>query len=117
MSNKNETAIEFCERTQPQATDEFKRLFNEMYELFCKKQKDYGAGNISLGTRLETEDERRLALTGLFFRKNDKVQRLKQLVALNQKGEVESESVEDTYMDLAIYAIISLIVLNDKWGK
>jgi len=114
---KNETAIEFCERTQPKKTQEFKRLMDEMYELFCRKQRNYGSGNISLGTMLKTEDEKRLALMGLFFRKNDKIQRIKQLVALSQPNEVENESVADTYTDLAIYSIISLIVLNDEWAE
>ena len=28
-----------------------------MYETFCKKQRNYGSGNISVGTPLETEDD------------------------------------------------------------
>ena len=34
---------------------EFKRLQRQQYELFLKKQHDYGTGNISVGTMLQTE--------------------------------------------------------------
>ena len=39
-----------------------------------------GLSNISVGTSLETEDDIKVKLTGLWFRKNDKIQRLLQLV-------------------------------------
>ena len=61
--------------------------------LFCKKQKNYGPGNISVGTNLESNDDVKLSLTGLWFRLNDKVQRLKQLIVFGHKDTVgESES-------------------------
>ena len=53
---------------------------------------------------------------GLFFRMNDKVQRLKQLVVLGNDDTV-GESIDDTYQDLSIYGIIAQIVKRQKWGK
>ena len=50
---KEETAIEYCERTYPEMMDEFKKVQVEMYETFCKKQRNYGPGNISVGTPLQ----------------------------------------------------------------
>ena len=47
-------------------------ILDEMYETFCKKQRNYGPGNISVGTSLETEDDIKVELTGLWFRKNEK---------------------------------------------
>ena len=44
--------------------------------------------NISVGSSLETEEDRNVALNGLWFRKNDKIQRLKQLVVKGQPDEV-----------------------------
>ena len=41
-----ESAVEFCERTYPQTTEEFKKIQEEMYITFCKKQRNYGPGNI-----------------------------------------------------------------------
>ena len=117
---KNETekidAVEYCETMYPQTTDEFKKILNEMYVTFCKKQRNYGPSNISVGTNLETESDVKLSLTGLWFRINDKVQRLKQLVVLGQSDEV-GESIQDTYEDLSVYGIIAQIVQRKKWGK
>lgn len=116
MSENNETAIEYCERLYPEMTTEFKNILDEMYEIFCKKQRNYGPSNISVGTSLDTEDDIKLSLTGLWFRKNDKIQRLKQLVVLGQPDEV-GENIQDTYEDLSIYGIISQIVQRKKWAK
>ena len=107
MSNK-ETAVEFCERTYPETCSEFRVILDEMYETFCKKQRNYGPGNISVGTHFKLR-MMKLALTGLFFRKNDKIQRIKQLVVLGQPDEV-GEAIQDTYEDLSVYGIISQLV-------
>jgi len=114
--SKKETAVEFCERTYPETCSEFKVILDEMYETFCKKQRNYGPGNISVGTQLQTDEDVKLALTGLFFRKNDKIQRIKQLVVLGQPDEV-GEAIQDTYEDLSVYGIISQLVQRDKWAK
>jgi hypothetical protein len=104
------------EEMYPEMTDEFKAVMFTQYELFCKKQLNYGPSNISVGTRLETNDDIKLSLTGLWFRMNDKINRLKQLVVLGQPDKV-GESINDTYMDLSVYGIIAQIVSNKKWAK
>ena len=113
---ENESAVEYCERMYPHTTEEFKLILDEMYITFCKKQRNYGPGNISVGTPLETKEDVKLSLTGLWFRINDKVQRLKQLVVLGQPDEV-GESVMDTYQDLSVYGIIAQLVQRGKWAK
>jgi hypothetical protein len=113
---QEENAIEYCERLYPETTKEFKKILDEMYETFCKKQRNYGPGNISVGTNLESDDDIKLSLVGLWFRKNDKIQRLKQLVVLGQPDEV-GENIQDTYEDLSVYGIISQIVQRKKWAK
>ena len=113
---KEESAIEYCEREYPQMMDEFKKIQAEMYETFCKKQRNYGPGNISVGTSLQTNEDIKLSLTGLWFRINDKIQRLKQLIVLGQPDEV-GESVQDTYQDLSVYGIIAQLVQRGKWAK
>jgi hypothetical protein len=111
-----ESAVEYCERVYPQTCEEFKVILDEMYVTFCKKQRNYGPGNISVGTSLETKDDVKLSLTGLWFRINDKVQRLKQLVVLGQPDEV-GESIQDTYEDLSVYGVIAQLVQRGKWAK
>ena len=105
-----------CERLYPETTSEFKNIMKEQYLLFCKKQLNYGPGNISLGTECRNDDDVKLSLTGLWFRMNDKINRLKQLVVLD-KPDLVNESITDTYQDLSIYNIIAQLVLNKKWGK
>lgn len=110
------TAVEFCEEKFPQMTSEFKKIQQEMYITFCKKQRNYGPGNISVGTSLQSKGDIKLSLTGLWFRVNDKIQRLKQLIIDNQPDEV-GESIDDTLQDLSVYGIIGQIVKRQKWGK
>ena len=110
------TAVDYCEENYPATCNEFKKIMNEQYLMFCKKQKNYGPDNISVGSKLETNDDVKLSLTGLWFRMNDKIQRLKQLIILGHKDEV-GESELDTFQDLSIYGIIAQIVSAKKWGK
>jgi hypothetical protein len=112
----NPKIVAQMEKEWPEMTAEFKRIMFTQYELFCLKQSNYGPDNISVGSRLETPDEVKVSLTGLWFRMNDKIQRLKQLIVLNKKDNI-GESVEDTYQDLSVYGIIAQIVKNGKWAK
>lgn len=111
-----ESAVDYCERVYPQTTDEFKNIMDEMYVTFCKKQRNYGPDNISVGTDLKTTDDIKISLTGIWFRLNDKIQRLKQLVVLGQPDEV-GESIQDTYEDMSVYGVIAQIVQRGKWAK
>ena len=51
----------------------------------------------------------------LSVRINDKVQRLLNLTTTDK--EPNNESLEDTFMDIANYAVMSLIVKRKQWGK
>ena len=114
---KKEDIITMMEREWPVMTAEFRRLQREQYELFLHKQHDYGPGNISVGTQLQTPEEVHLSLTGLWFRMNDKIQRLKNLLMSGKQNAVEGETVEDAYLDVSNYGIMATIVGRDKWGK
>ena len=115
---KNETheAIDFIEENYPQTAKEFQRIQFEQYLLFCQKQMDYGPTNISMGTPLAKDSEKRLTLVGLIVRINDKVQRLLNLMVKNNR-EAQNEPSIDAFKDLACYGIIAQIVQNGKWGK
>ena len=110
------TPIKRCEEMYPQMTAEFKKILNEQYETFCKKQLNYGPGNIAVNSQLKTEKEIKTSLTGLWFRMNDKISRLKQLIIENEEDLV-GESIADSYCDLSVYGIIAQIVSRGKWGK
>ena len=112
----NPKVVEEMEKQWPEMTAEFKRIMFTQYELFCLKQSNYGPDNISVGSNLETKDDIKISLTGLWFRMNDKIQRLKQMVVQGKKDEV-GEAIEDSYQDLSVYGIIAQIVSNGKWAK
>ena len=117
-ANKKSTDIvTMMEQEWPQMTAEFRRLQREQYELFLHKQHDYGPGNISVGTQLQTPEEIQLSLTGLWFRMNDKIQRLKNLLMSGRDNAVENEPMEDAFLDVSNYGIMATIVKNGKWGK
>ena len=107
--------IDEIEVRYPKTSKEFKKIQREQYELFAGKMLDYGKGNISVGSNLDTKEEVHVAMTGLWFRINDKINRLKQLVLLRKDPNVKTESIKDTFQDLSIYGIIAQIVGNGKW--
>jgi len=109
--------VTLMEEEWPQMTAEFRRLQREQYELFLHKQHDYGPGNISVGSQLQTEEEVKLSLTGLWFRMNDKIQRLKTLLMGDKEAAVNDEPMEDAYLDVSNYGIMAVIVSRGKWGK
>ena len=109
--------VTLMEQEWPEMTKEFKKLQREQYELFLHKQHDYGPGNISVGTQLQTKEEVKLSLTGLWFRMNDKLQRVKTLLMNNRESAVKDEPLEDAFLDVSNYGIMATIVKNGKWGK
>ena len=116
-NNPDLTVVEQMEFEWPQMTAEFQKIQREQYELFLHKQHDYGPGNISVGTQLQTEEEIKLSLTGLWFRMNDKIQRLKTLLMGGRESAVNGEPMEDAFLDVSNYGIMARIVKNGKWGK
>jgi hypothetical protein len=114
FTKEDNEAVKWCEDNYPEMTTEYKKIMMEQYILFCKKHRNYGTGNINVGTNLETEGDVKLALTGLWFRLNDKIQRLKNLVVLGEPDTV-GESLKDTYQDLSVYGIIAQIVSQKKF--
>lgn len=113
---KNPDIVAQIEREYPEMMGMYKQIMMEQYETFCLKQSNYGPGNISVGTSLATSDDIKLSLTGLWFRMNDKIQRLKQLVVLGKQDNV-GEAVEDTFQDLSVYGVICQLVSRGKWAK
>ena len=114
FSEEDNQAVQWCEKEYPELTQEYKKIMMEQYILFCKKHRNYGTGNVNVGTNLETDADVKLSLTGLWFRINDKIQRLKQLVVLGEPDTV-GESINDTFQDLSVYGIIAQIVQQKKF--
>jgi hypothetical protein len=109
-------AVADFEKTYPTLSKEWKEIQQEQYELFAKKMMDYGLGNISLGTNLEESEDVNLSLTGIWLRCNDKINRLKNLLRRGHNY-VENEGMIDSFLDIANYGIIAMLVIKDKWKK
>ena len=114
FTEEDNKAVECCEKNYQELTTEYKKIMMEQYIIFCKKHRNYGTGNVNVGTNLETDNDVKLSLTGLWFRINDKIQRLKQLVIQNEPDTV-GESITDTFQDLSVYGIISQLVQLKKF--
>jgi hypothetical protein len=113
---KQPEVVTEMEKKFPVMTAEFKRIQQAQYELFCAKQSNYGPDNISMGSSLEREEDRKLSLQGLFFRINDKINRYKQMIMFGSKDAV-GEALDDTFKDISVYGIIAQLVQSGKWGK
>ena len=114
---KTTPTVEAFETEYPELSEEFKQITIEMYEMFAAKHMDYGLNNIALGGDiLNNEGDKKFSLTGLAIRLTDKISRLKNLL-LNGKNYVKGEGMEDTFIDVANYGIIGLLVGRNKWKK
>jgi|TARA_R110000803_G_scaffold48532_5_gene100855 hypothetical protein len=99
----------------PTIYEGYEQIMKEQFELFAKKHIDYGMSNISAGTQLQNDEEKEFALTGLWYRINDKVNRWKNL--LINKVAANNEPLTDTYQDLTNYGIIAQLVERGMWKK
>jgi hypothetical protein len=108
--------ITIFEEEYPELSQEFKEIQKEMYEMFAAKHMDYGLQNISLGGDLTNENDKKFSLTGLTIRLTDKISRLRNLLT-NGRNFVKGEGMEDTFIDIANYGIIGMLVGRDKWKK
>lgn len=79
----------------------FNTLTEKMSNTFAKKRKDYGQ------TTTETYDK--FGPVSMLTRMHDKLGRLDNLLGKNQDNNVLDESIEDTLLDLANYALITIL--------
>lgn len=78
-------------------------LANAMTDLYARKNRDYG------NSFDKSMDKFGLVVSAI--RIGDKVNRLQSLVAKKGQAEVKDESIADTFMDLACYAIMTYMWL------
>ena len=74
----------------------------ECVRLLDTKQQDYGPNNISFSGEL-----------GIAVRTQDKVCRLRHI--LGKGGEANHEAKRDTYMDMANYGLIGMMLDDNTW--
>lgn len=79
----------------------------EAIAVLLKKHDDYGPANIS--------EAPGGAVNGLAVRLHDKVARLSNLVKTG--NDPKNESIYDTFLDIANYGLIGMLVLKGKWDS
>lgn len=89
--------------------DKIDKACNELATLLKEKNKKYG------NSFYQTADE--LGNACIVIRLMDKLNRIKTLLIGKEEDNMKGESVEDTLTDLAGYAVLSKIYLNDKGEK
>lgn len=80
-------------------------ISDELVYLLCRKQEDYGSANIAAAPGG--------AMNGLLVRMHDKLARIVNLTKDDKNPNYES--LKDSFMDLANYSIIAIMVLNGWW--
>ena len=116
-SRQNVDIVKHMEDKYPEMTSEFKKIQREQYELFLHKQHDYGPQNIAVGQMLVNEEEKRLSLMGIWFRINDKVERIKTILMRGDNGSLKGEGLVDSYSDISNYGVMAQVVARGKWAK
>lgn len=86
----------------------------EIAALHDAKQHDYGRDSDPFANIRASEEFGVPAWMGAVLRGNDKMSRLKTFA---QKGVLKNESVEDSLMDLAVYALIALVLFRELKGS
>lgn len=89
----------------------FHELLAEAGELHDAKQADYGRDHDPFANVRATEEWGIPAWVGAMVRLNDKVQRLKSLVA---NGSLNNEAATDSFMDIAVYALIARVLYEQE---
>ena len=108
-------AIQQLQKEYPTIAKGYEQIVLEQYELFAKKHLDYGMQNISAGTQLSNDEEKEFALTGLWYRLSDKINRWKNMIINKRKA--NNEPLIDTYQDITNYGIIAQLVERGLWKK
>lgn len=82
----------------------FKQIANGLTELYERKNADYG------NSFSKTFEE--FGMTSTIVRLSDKLERLKTLS--KKEAQVKDESIQDTVMDIAVYAMLTLMELMNR---
>jgi|TARA_B110000503_G_scaffold137825_1_gene222761 hypothetical protein len=109
--------VKYMEHKYPEMTTEFLTIQQEQYELFLRKQHDYGPQNVAVGSLLKTKEDIKLSLLGLWFRIQDKTERIKTLLMRDDGNSVQDEPVVDSFNDISVYGIMAQVVSRGKWAK
>ena len=102
------SAREILKKEYPTIYNGYQSIVDEQFELFARKHLDYGMHNVSAGTNLENPDEVEFAMTGLWYRLSDKINRWKNMIISGRRD--QNETLIDTFQYVINYCVISQLV-------
>lgn len=100
----------------PEQVQAFRELIGKAYRTHLSKNADYSPSNIlltgelGLVTRIWDKAARLLSLSGFQFD-------ITHAGTFTHPKQPKNEPIEDTLLDLMVYAIIGLLLRRNKWGK
>jgi hypothetical protein len=99
--------IEFSLPTIPAFEESAGEIYAELLDVLVTKQNDYGPRAVNQAPGGPT--------LGVLVRAHDKLERLVNLTTTD--GIVNHESIRDSWLDLANYAVIGLMVHDGTWPQ
>lgn len=88
----------------------FHDVLGELAELADRKQRDYGTTTDPFANVRGSTDWGIPAWVGTMVRATDKVKRLQ---TFSRTGHLANEGVRDAFLDLAVYAVIGLVLFEE----
>ena len=96
---------------QSSGTPSFDAILDELAAMHAKKNKDYGRATDPYANVRGSQEWGIPPWVGAMVRATDKVKRLQKFA---QTGSLENEGVEDSLIDLAVYALIALDLYREQ---
>ncbi len=114
--NRTDALIEDLHATSERhpASARFHEILTGLGELHDRKQQDYGRDQDPFANVRSSVDFGVDGWVGALIRLNDKIRRL-QSMAL--KGHLVNESAVDSFRDIAVYAIIAMVLYEQQYGE
>lgn len=111
VDDKHFTPVEFTPYEQ-----HYMDTINNLKDVFLKKNADYGSSVKKNYDKLEKYGPNE-GLKYVFGRISEKYDRLENLIYGNHENKVVDESIADTLLDMANYAILASISFNEHHSK
>ena len=97
--------------TRHPQSERFHALLREIGELHDKKQQDYGRAGAPFANCQASVEWGTPGWVGTMIRANDKMRRLQKYAT---SGTLTNEGARDSFLDLAVYALIALCLWEDE---
>ena len=101
-------------RTYHPSSEAFHAVLKVLGDLHDKKQTDYGTDEDPFHNVRASQEWGIAPWIGCMIRATDKVRRLQTFA---KKGTLGNEGVEDAFLDLAVYAVIGLVLYRQGVSK